>query len=457
MKRKYFILRVFLSILLFGLGLELGSSFSSFWYRYKNRIPLKKEGSFRILFLGELYTKDKESSYIFQFKKLLEQKKSNLKFEIIDMCQPNMDLNSVVRQLDDNLKLFRPNLLIVGIGWQDSLELSFFNAKEIPLREIFHLYLKRLRLYQIFKKIFMPPKKIPKVISKGMEDSLIIQEKIYQQRIEINPSDYNNYIELARVYFIRKDYLKAEDNFNKAIELTDDPFLKYRLYIQLGLCFLYQEKYDEAEKNYLKAISLNPENSLAYSKLGYLYILKKEYSKAEEIFKKLIKNNPLSADLYIDLAYCYSLKGDYSKADINFKRAIELEPNNLDAYQGLAELYLKQADDKSLKEVLKKIEDLISPSTELETLLNKIKDNADLYKIKLALIVHPLKEFNSIEKFFLSNQENILIVDNSKVFKKKIEFSGYKTFFYTINYLTYQGANLVAKNLIYYLFRNIFK
>ncbi|MCM8800071.1 MAG: hypothetical protein NC900_05045, partial [Candidatus Omnitrophica bacterium] len=119
---------------------------------------------------------------------------------------------------------------------------------------------------------------------------------------------------------------------------------------------------------------------------------------------------------------------------------------------------LKQADNNSLEEILKKIKDLIYPDPELEVILNKIKDNVELYNIKLVLVVHPLKEFNFLENSILNYRENTLLVDNSKVFKKKIKSFGYQAqFSESIDYFSPHAANLLAENILYYLLKHIFR
>ncbi len=201
------------------------------------------------------------------------------------------------------------------------------------------------------------------------------------------------YINGGAYFFEQKDYQQSYDFFNKYIEISDSPILKYdekesneeapvdSNYIyanyyaaiassQLNDPAVAIEAMTRASKidfkqnemlQYLAEEYKNSEDTLNYEKtlnegmalfpkepyfllnLINIYIQTEQNDKAVEFINTAIKNDPGNSQLY-DVAgriYETGLK-DYGKAEELFKKSIELDNSNADAYSNLGRIYFNQ-------------------------------------------------------------------------------------------------------------------
>jgi tetratricopeptide (TPR) repeat protein len=118
---------------------------------------------------------------------------------------------------------------------------------------------------------------------------------------------------LPQIYILR-DPLSPEEHLNLGVSYEqkgelDQALKEYGLaaknlprgYLYMGnICFLKKD-WVEAEKNYQKAIKEDPQNADAYNNLSWLYYSKGEnLEKAEELVLKAMELNPSKADIYQD-------------------------------------------------------------------------------------------------------------------------------------------------------------
>lgn len=103
------------------------------------------------------------------------------------------------------------------------------------------------------------------------------------------PNDPKTHNNLGDVYSRRKDYVKAEKEFKKAIELKPNYGDAYH---NLANVYAVQGMYDKAIESYNAALSLNPNIWQSYYALYGVYSMRGDKEKAAEALEKARKLNP---------------------------------------------------------------------------------------------------------------------------------------------------------------------
>jgi tetratricopeptide (TPR) repeat protein len=274
--------------------------------------------------------------------------------------------------------------------------------------------------------------------------------EMFKKAIETNPEDECGYIELGRCYRDKGEYDKAIEVFKKAIETNSQ---NEESYLDMGWCYRDTGEHDKAIEMFKKAIEINPKNGNSYIEAGWSYQDIGEYKKAEEIFKKTIETNPEDDRGYIELGRCYRDTGEYDKAIEMFKKAIEINPKN-ERLNAVLAIFYKEKGEYFLAEKYSKIaNDLMIGSCNLVTSYNyqKLKKIATQRGIKLVCVQYPMRNIEPLKKIF-KKTENIVFVDNERLFKEAVKQEGYDEYFKDIfggdfGHCTKKGNRLLAENI----------
>ncbi|MGB2842045.1 MAG: tetratricopeptide repeat protein, partial [Halobacteriota archaeon] len=146
------------------------------------------------------------------------------------------------------------------------------------------------------------------------------------------------WINLGGVYFDRKDYEKAKECYEKAIELDKE---NVDAWMNLGLVHSKLEDYEKAKECSEKAVELDKENVDAWSGLGGVYFNLKDYEKAKECVEKAVELDKENIDAWLNLGLVHSKLGDYEKAKECSEKAVELDKENVDAWMNLGVTHVK--------------------------------------------------------------------------------------------------------------------
>ena len=175
--------------------------------------------------------------------------------------------------------------------------------------------------------------------------------------------DAEYYLNQSIVNLYEKNYDKAMENYNKAIELDPNYVAAYtsrglaesnleknqktikdydkaieldpndaETYYNRGNAKLELEDYQEAIKDYDKAITLDPQNAYAYVCKGIAKAQSKDYRGAIKDFDKAIELNFNFSLVYIHRGIAKFKVEDYQGAIKDSTEAIRLDPKNLTAY-----------------------------------------------------------------------------------------------------------------------------
>ncbi len=412
---------------LLEIGLRLGGFIILSVQEHRNKISLRQKGTYRILCVGESTTfcDNSEDSYPRQLEKILSQSHSGLTFSVINKGIPAVDSSYILLQLEDNLAMYKPNMVIAMMGINDgiagvSYAESTFSKTDSPI--------ERLRTYQLAKLLVMHAR----VALLGPQRAPVLetQELIVRPGQKNQEETYSHndlaYVELGQYYNKYGKYAVAEAILKEA--LARNP-RNYWAYLRLGECYGKQEKYTHAQEMLKKAIELNPENSSLYLELGEYYSRQGKFNEAEEIFKKAIEINPWDDRGYGILAILYKERGIPLSAQRYFKKANTLRsrfPNPVTRKNYLA------------------MWDILRPKG-----------------IELVCVQYPMRSVEPLKQIFASTPGAILI-DNERTFKDALRHARYDQYFIDsfagdFGHCTSFGNKLLAEGIAAVILKECFK
>jgi tetratricopeptide (TPR) repeat protein len=150
--------------------------------------------------------------------------------------------------------------------------------------------------------------------------------------VRIDSKYANGYYGIAMVYMDNSQYDLAEMNYNKAVEFAKNNERK-SVYLS-GLARLYniKKEYIKAIEYINQAMSLSRDSDLYYSLGLYLYNNEQKNDAVEAWSLGLEKNNFRQIEfkhyIYYELALYYFDEEEYGKSRENIEKALELSPNN---------------------------------------------------------------------------------------------------------------------------------
>ena len=188
---------------------------------------------------------------------------------------------------------------------------------------------------------------------------------------------------LAFVYDAQGDYEKAEDFYERALEIREKVLGQEHpdtatMYNNLAGVYKTQGDYEKAEEYYLKALKIlkkilgqeHPDTATTYNNLAGVYKAQGDYRKAEETYQKALRireevlgwEHPSTARTYNNLAGVYKAQGDYGKAEKYYIKALKLakkvlgqeHPDTATTYNNLAGVYKAQGDYGKAEETYEK-------------------------------------------------------------------------------------------------------
>jgi len=150
-------------------------------------------------------------------------------------------------------------------------------------------------------------------------------DKLWLATDKVSPSSPANHNNLGDLYFRKKDYQKAIDEFEKAILLKPD---YGDVYHNLGNVYKELGDFDKALVVYEKSLTINPNIWPSYQNIAFIYFLDKKYDLALENLEKAIKLQPQRLELIYNLGLIYLSKGEKEKAKEIFEAILQQDPGN---------------------------------------------------------------------------------------------------------------------------------
>ena len=127
------------------------------------------------------------------------------------------------------------------------------------------------------------------------EFQILIDQKKYEEAIELckniiasNPSNSLGYSYLGLTYLRMEQFDEALKNFNKSIEIDNNP----ADYLNRGSVYAKMKDYPRAITDYNTALELNPDLRVAYLDIGVVYYEFKKYDNAIQALNKVLEVKP---------------------------------------------------------------------------------------------------------------------------------------------------------------------
>lgn len=148
-------------------------------------------------------------------------------------------------------------------------------------------------------------------------------------------------MDLAVGYLRNRDYARAKEKLNRALEIDDKYSPAHATY---GLLFQAEGEIELAEKYFKNAIRFSPEDSQARNMYGAFLFSEKRFHEAVEQLEvasenRFYANRPV---VFENLGRSYRRIGDLEGAEYAFTRAIQLNPEQAGATMELADIKFEQ-------------------------------------------------------------------------------------------------------------------
>jgi tetratricopeptide (TPR) repeat protein len=288
---------------------------------------------------------------------------------ISELAEANDNLGNYRQALPYYKKLFDLDTLNAVNAIR--LSRAFFN-----LRNYQDPFLILLGVYQRDSSNVYVSKQLAFSAMRTGNDSLAIE--LYTRVIPQNPTDLNNYTNLASLYQRQDLYDQAVQTLELGISVFPEETL---LFNRLGDLHYSKRNYKKAIEQYEKLLATGDSLPGVIKNLGISYYYEKEFKKGIEFLEKsltLVPNDPV-AGLFIGLCYKNLKDNNQSLAYLNFAASIGIPSYMSDIYNQLGNIYTeKKAYGKSI-EFLKKAYQLDSTKVDI---LFKIANNYDVWLTK---------------------------------------------------------------------------
>jgi tetratricopeptide (TPR) repeat protein len=361
-------------------------------------------------------------------------------------------------------------------------------------------YKKTAKAKQAWKKIIsLNPKDDRAYAQLGMlyceEGKFTEAEKVLNEALAINPSNYAMHVQLGRIYRDHGEFTKSERLYKKAAEISPENYEAYagleRLYRNQGRfeernqifkkimaltpktnvdyltaasLFSFMGEFTKSRDLYMKAIELDPQNDIAYAGLGNIHEKTRKFSESEEAYKKAIELAPDNDPAYMDLYWVYREQGKSAEAEEILKKAIVFNPHNDLAIGGLAVKYLEAGETGLAQKYFEQVNTLrrVFYNSVTADNYNKLKQILDKRKIKLVCVQYPMRSIAVLKKMLTDEpQNNIIFVDNERIFKEAVSKDGYNAYFTDMfggdfGHCTEKGNRLLAGNIAAAILKGVF-
>ncbi|NLB35213.1 MAG: SGNH/GDSL hydrolase family protein [Elusimicrobia bacterium] len=164
------IVGILFALILLELGLRLGGFVHLSILRSKNQAAIKEKGTYRILCLGDSTTENQWPPYL---KEILNKEDLGIKFSVIDKGRSCTNTMHIMAELEQNISEYKPDMVITMMGVNDG---GYYS----DITNIRPGTLKNLRIYKLFKMIFLSIKDKNKEVQAAPIESIKQDENILE-------------------------------------------------------------------------------------------------------------------------------------------------------------------------------------------------------------------------------------------------------------------------------------
>ncbi|XP_043933670.1 Bardet-Biedl syndrome 4 protein isoform X3 [Protopterus annectens] len=153
-----------------------------------------------------------------------------------------------------------------------------------------------------------------------------IQEslELFQTCAVLNPQSIDNLKQVARSLFLLGKHKAAVEVYNEAARLNQKD---WEICHNLGVCYMYLKDFEKAKEQLNLALQYSKHDK-TFLMLGKIHLLVGETDKAIDVYKKAVEFSPENTDLLTTLGLLYLQVGVYQKAFEHLGNALTYDPNN---------------------------------------------------------------------------------------------------------------------------------
>ena len=176
-------------------------------------------------------------------------------------------------------------------------------------------------------------------------------KKALEAEIQTDGAYHANYYQLAEIYYVEMDWLKAKEHYKLALQRK--PKHWESLY-KLGRCYIYLGIIDSAETIMAEGRKkAKQEAHLFDNGYGLVMMAKKQYSDADKAFRQAQVGHEEIPEYHVNLGDASFSQGIFSIASGEYEKAIALAPGSTEVYYHWAEACMENKDYKCALEKLK--------------------------------------------------------------------------------------------------------
>jgi len=144
--------------------------------------------------------------------------------------------------------------------------------------------------------------------------------KEYLILTKIDPANFENYYELALIYYNLNQLDKATNFFKKSISNNSKHDLSF---FYLGQIYYRNGTYTDARQMFINTIKIDPQNYKAHYFLGLVLRQQGDYEWALKEFETAQKSDDLKVKAFLAKGSCYLERGQHPKAALEFERGLK--------------------------------------------------------------------------------------------------------------------------------------
>jgi tetratricopeptide (TPR) repeat protein len=157
-----------------------------------------------------------------------------------------------------------------------------------------------------------------------------------------NADDREVYITLAQMNTRLKRFPDAEQDLDKAEQLSVKPEDKQYVWFLRGSTYERQKRYADAEQQFRKVLASDPQSAMALNYLGYMLADQNEkLDEALTLIKKAVDLDPSNGAYLDSLGWAYFRLGKYELAEENLVKAAQKINTDPTVHDHLGDLYQK--------------------------------------------------------------------------------------------------------------------
>lgn len=149
-----------------------------------------------------------------------------------------------------------------------------------------------------------------------------------QKVLAVAPKDTEALSALGNIYRSRKDFVRAEEVYTKALDsIGKIDNSHWSLFYFRGIAHERNKQWPKAEADFRKALELFPDQPLVLNYLGYSWV--DQHMNLDEAFKMLkraVEQRPTDGYIVDSLGWAYYRLGRYDEAVRLLEKAVELKP-----------------------------------------------------------------------------------------------------------------------------------